>query len=806
MSDELPQFPQGLPVLFFHEDPREVRLRVEGARAAPSAVPMPRIGASGGPDLEYPLIQFPWEPWSAGLETQSLARAYASWLNDIGPGRLALIVPLLEQAGAPARGLRDDPAMLAELGGWVQQMFPVLAAPLIEQGFLRDLPSYRLGWVWRGWSPRSQIYSRHLDALLGSLAHDLALIVADCARAVRPALAWQPYYDTRYRSFVVGLDPEPPCWDLFHELTDFLAQSAAWPRGTRGHDLRNWYGRTLLRSYERAAHGAVGADVAEEFPDLHTQRGYPRRGISRPVRSTPAAPAELVAAVAMMQDAGWFDAVKFSTQDLARAAQAAWRSYEREDIPLAAAEMYWRLLILDSDRTWSDDVDAGVRPGDGIYTHLLDEVSRIRGEALGWLRDASEDWESRPGDLLLSFRSKGGRHQLLIPSPGQYLSPAMVTGLNDLAGADGPRLWFVDAGPPIAIVTRATAAERAALESGTGLRLDPDPPSWWTRLAPLPDRQPAAPPKRRPATRGRGARSARPDARPAEATRSGAGSRSRRSQGRPADTGAITAQVAFDRMMRSLIAPGLHELGFTGTGSRWLTCRHGDYEALFSTQKSRYSTRHEVQFWVHLTGVHVPTNSVYWTAQLAGLMPGETHPSRWTVRADSPVDAVAEHLLSAFRGYGWPAIQAALDSPGYPPDPAVTWPRAFPPQPTPAALGDTGPNLGGLTWALRRTGQRDDLFRDLGDADERVRSGAVADIGRAADSDPAVVAALLSRLEHDPSPLVRSTAAAALRPLARQPRVGSAFQAAASQDEDYEVRWAARYALRLADLAGQSSA
>jgi hypothetical protein len=372
-----------------------------------------------------------------------------------------------------------------------------------------------------------------------------------------------------------------------------------------------------------------------------------------------------VAAVAVMRDAGWFDAVKFSTQDLARAAQAAWRSYEREDIPLAAAEVYWRLLVLDSARTWSDDVDAVVRPGDGIYTHMLGEVSRIRGQALGWLRDASEDWR---------------RHRC-----------------DNSSG----RLRSHDA------------------------RLD---------------------------------------------------------------------------------RPGLHELGFTGTGSRWFTCRHGDYEALFSTQKSRYSTRHEVEFWVHLTAVHVPTNSVYWTAQLAGLMPGETHPSHWTVRADSPVDAVAEHLLRAFRRYGWPAIQAALDSPGYPPDPAVSWPRTFPPQPTPAALGDAGPDLGGLTWALRRTGQRDDLFRDLGDADERVRSGAVADIGRAADSDPAVVAALLSRLEHDRSPLVRSKAAAALRPLARQARVGSALQAAASQDEDYEVRWAARYALRLADLAGQSSA
>jgi hypothetical protein len=117
MDDEPPELLRDLPVLFFYEDPEEKRQRVDGAQPAPASVRLPRLGeiAQPGPaELEYPLIQFPWEPWASGLETQSLARAYAAWLNETAPGRLAVIVPLLAQAGAPVAGLRDDPATLAE--------------------------------------------------------------------------------------------------------------------------------------------------------------------------------------------------------------------------------------------------------------------------------------------------------------------------------------------------------------------------------------------------------------------------------------------------------------------------------------------------------------------------------------------------------------------------------------------------------------------------------------------------------------------------------------------------------------------
>ena len=58
--------------------------------------------------------------------------------------------------------------------------------------------------------------------------------------------------------------------------------------------------------------------------------------------------------------------------------------------------------------------------------------------------------------------------------------------------------------------------------------------------------------------------------------------------------------------------------------------------------------------------------------------------------------------------------------------------------------------------------------------------------------------ALVDRLERDPSPAIRTRVASRMLVLrAREPMVRSALQASAAEDEDDEVRGAARYALRL---------
>ncbi len=258
------------------------------------------------------------------------------------------------------------------------------------------------------------------------------------------------------------------------------------------------------------------------------------------------------------------------------------------------------------------------------------------------------------------------------------------------------------------------------------------------------------------------------------------------------------AQDAFVQLMSALIAPTLHELGFKGKGPRVFWYRRGDYEAVFRNQKSRASTRHQVRFWVYVSAVHRPTKSTYWTALLPSLIPGNESLTSWTVDAAGPLEPTADHILRVFRDYGWPALQAALDSPGYPPDPTISWARTY-------RLDRRSSAQGGIECSSPHDANREGtLFADLLDQDEVTRVLTVVEIGNHELSDPRAVPALLSALEHDPSADVRMRTALALRLIAGQPEVRLAFQAAAVQDEDYKVRWAARYGLRLAKCAAPS--
>ncbi len=776
----------------------------------PASVLVPRIGDRDVVEpraVDYPLIGFAWEPWtltSLKALTWARASAWADWLNDAEAGRLAVITSVLGRAGAPVGMVRERPDDLVALGAWVQRWFGAVAEPFLgsgvrgdpdeRPGFFQDQPEVRLGGAWAPHGPWHAGYSRSGDTLLHSLAVDLAFLVTDCARAARPGLRWQAAYDEHFQDSFLTPDPEPPPFALLRHVREFLVQSVARPRGSRGQELRQWRSRALSRCYQRAAEGAALSPEYLAFPGSNEYREGGRYPLARPDRGDPP-PADLVAAVAAFRQAGWFETSKLTTADLAGAAQATWRAFEREDIPPAAAEMNWRLLLLDAGRTWSEDVDADVRPQDNLHEQTLFAIGEIGGKGFGGFIDAEEDWASAPGDVELEFRWRRRKHRLRLPDPGRYLSPALITGLNDLLPPDQQRLWFFDHGPPIAIVTRATAAERDALRQLTGIRLDPDPPAWWTRLAPSPTpRQPG------PARDSAASRPARPAAPDSGGTRPSSSSRSRQ---RPdAAAARQSAQEVFRQMMRDLVTPALRELGFRGSWSRGFWYRDGDYAGNVWTQKSVHSSKDRVNFTVHLSAAHVPTDAVYWTSNLLGLIPGNRD-SWWTVSARGHADAVAARFLTGFRSYGWPAILAALDDPGFPPDPATRWARTYPPVPSTAAGQDTHADHRPPAWVLDPAGwDSDDLFAELGDDHDITRYTAVEAISETAIDDPRAVPALLDRLERDPSQPVRLMAARGLRPLARQAAVRQALQQAAAMDEGVEIRWEARYAIRLTGHPG----
>ncbi|MGN6681263.1 MAG: HEAT repeat domain-containing protein [Streptosporangiaceae bacterium] len=779
--------------LFFYEDAEEKRQRIEGAQPPASSVRVPRILAPDDVEadaLEYRLLQFPWEPWSQGTNTQALARQYADWLNEVGTERLAEFRTLLLQAGAPVPVHPEQPCDLASLGAWIQHWFALVGEPYVTQGFIERQPSSRLGWAWAGMHPGSQRYSRSLDAVVGSLAHDLALMVAETARTERPDIAWQLAYDAYYNRFVVTIDPELPTFDVIAVIVEFLLQSVARPRGSTGRKLRNWFSYSLERCAARAAHGTPIASVHEMFPDARATLTYRRLDIGDHQSQAPA-PASLIAGVELFRQAGWFDSSRLRSADVASAALAAWRLYEHEEIPEDPGEMYWRLLLLDGGRTWSEDVDADVQEGEGLYAAVLESLTGMALKPFGSFWDADEQWGDA-GNVTLYFLSRSGKRSISVPSARPYLNAGLFAGLNKLLAEDGPRMWFFDHGPPIGIVTRATHAERDALERLAGITLDRDPPAWWSALAPVPNYPSLADSDRIAVKPAKSSRKTEPS----RATASGArGHAPRRPQPKSA---ALTAHQVFTQMMRDSIAPALRELGFKGSVSRGFTYLSGDYSGGLWTQKSRHSTKEEVYFWVHLGAFHEPSGSGYWNTALHALIPQNDSFSQWTIRADRSAEPVAQDLLEIIRNYGWLAIQAAVDSPGYPPDPEATWARTFPP---PEGLAAQGPDLGPLTWLVHRATHRDqDLFADLADTNEAVRMSAAVDIGCEALDDKRAIPALLNRLEFDPSALVRERAALSLGCVPDRPEILAAFRAAAAQDEDLDVRWAARYGLRLAAM------
>ena len=89
-------------------------------------------------------------------------------------------------------------------------------------------------------------------------------------------------------------------------------------------------------------------------------------------------------------------------------------------------------------------------------------------------------------------------------------------------------------------------------------------------------------------------------------------------------------------------------------------------------------------------------------------------------------------------------------------------------------------------------------FDDEIEAEERSRAE-LEEIMERADSDPRGFQDLLAFLETDPDPAIRQGAAWWLLRRANEERSRQALQAAAAEDEDIEVRWIARYALRLGE-------
>jgi hypothetical protein len=254
----------------------------------------------------------------------------------------------------------------------------------------------------------------------------------------------------------------------------------------------------------------------------------------------------------------------------------------------------------------------------------------------------------------------------------------------------------------------------------------------------------------------------------------------------------LNVQQAYEQMMRGQVAPVLRELGFNGT-LRIFSYGNGSRKGEIRAQKDGRATPQQRLFF---------TISVGWSGdggRIGELMPLPATDTWWELRGGQPTGAVARSLVSAIRIYALPAIQAGLDGPDDEQDQDVHWPRTFTPGP---AVAEQHPGGGGANenaWYLRPAGTgADTSFAQLASGITQDRLDAAGCITVDALADPRAVPALVDRLERDPSSYIRKQVASRmLTLLAHDPHVRSALQASAAGDEDPQVRWAARYALRL---------
>lgn len=259
----------------------------------------------------------------------------------------------------------------------------------------------------------------------------------------------------------------------------------------------------------------------------------------------------------------------------------------------------------------------------------------------------------------------------------------------------------------------------------------------------------------------------------------------------------LNVRQAYEQMMRGHVAPALRELGFKGT-LRIFNYRSGSRKGEIRWQKDGRATRQQHLFF---------TISVGWVqsgGRIGELMPLPATDTWWELHGGQPTEAVAHSVVSAIRIYALPAIQAGLDGPDDQHDHDVRWARTFPLTPRIAEQQPDGGGADDSAWYLQPAGTAaDSSFADLASEIAHDRLDAAGCITVEALTDPRAVPALIDRLERDPSPYIRKQIASRmLTILARDPHVRAALQASAADDADAQVRWAARYALRL-DLERQ---
>jgi hypothetical protein len=119
-------------------------------------------------------------------------------------------------------------------------------------------------------------------------------------------------------------------------------------------------------------------------------------------------------------------------------------------------------------------------------------------------------------------------------------------------------------------------------------------------------------------------------------------------------------QRVYAEMQRTVIGPGLRELGFKGSKGRFVL-GDGQYEATIDFQKSVNSTRDLVLFTLNLGVIHKEGSALYWQAQRSGFFRQWGAPSEIRVRTDGVFWRSRLYELDHPRIPDWYGIDGSTD-------------------------------------------------------------------------------------------------------------------------------------------------
>lgn len=258
--------------------------------------------------------------------------------------------------------------------------------------------------------------------------------------------------------------------------------------------------------------------------------------------------------------------------------------------------------------------------------------------------------------------------------------------------------------------------------------------------------------------------------------------------------GAPTAQERFAQLIKSEIAPQLRIHGFKGSGRSYRIDR-GDLRGQLNFQGSRWNTKAEVEFTINLSAAHhpLPTPRGWWS-RIGHLLP-EQNDTWWVLPARANTDELREDVLDAILSYGLIALEAALQELELAIDASKKWPRTF----KEPEAGDDYSEPVVLPHERPLPRDLDELFRILNEEPSSNTTRWWSWLAyEAAPHDPRLLPLLMRILESDPNSYARSSAALQLAfGFGGQETAIAALRSSAAEDEELQVRIAARYAVAL---------